>query len=180
MATKLFPRPPPSEIATTTRKLVTVAINTVLSGLTLGRRDPTPSGRAIRRAARQGALAAVAQLLPPDGRRPVGRPPKVALSEMDRSLILFQMGCLINGGRESEFEPGGEPPGYVAPVRPPMSVAKAAAIIVAEKAEKKGHGSRPAATPAPCGVHCRKAFHAVSGGRVSIMPSRRKCRLKTR
>jgi hypothetical protein len=137
MARQLFPRPSPGEVAKATRELVTEAINAVLGGLTMGPNDPTPSGKAIRLAARRGALAAVARLLPPDGRRPVGKPPKVALNVFGRLLILDRMAWLIHGGTESEFEHGEEPQGYIAPVRPGMTVAKAAEVVVAEQAAKK-------------------------------------------
>ena len=138
MARELFSRSRPGEVTKATRELVTEAINAFLGGLTLGRDDPTPSGKAIRLAARRGALAAVARLLPADGRRPVGRPPKVALNVFGKPLILWRMAQLINGGTESEFEHRDEtPPGYVAPLTPGMGIAKAAEVVAAEQAEKR-------------------------------------------
>jgi hypothetical protein len=140
MARELFPRPRPSEVTKATREILTEAINAVIAGFTIWRDDPTPSGKAIRLAARRAALAAVNRLLPADGRRPVGKPPKVALNVLGRNLILDRMAWLIHGGTESEFEHGEEPPGYVPPVRPGMSVAKAATVVVAEQAAKKKAG----------------------------------------
>lgn len=137
MARELFPRPRPGEVTRATREIVTEAINAVLGGLTLGRDDPTPSGKAIRLAARRGALAAVARLLPADGRRPVGKPPKVALDVLGKFLILDRMAWLVHGGIENEFEHGDEPQGYVAPVRSGKSVAKAAEVVVAEQEAKR-------------------------------------------
>jgi hypothetical protein len=125
------------EVTKATRELVTEAINAVLGELTLGPADPTPRGKAIRLAARRGALAAVKRLLPADGRRPVGKPPEVKLEHFGKFIILERMARLIYGGTESEFEHGEEPQGYVAPVRPRMGVAKAATNVVAEQETKR-------------------------------------------
>ena len=131
----LFPRPRPGEVTKATREIVTEAINAVIAGFAIWRDDPTPNGKAIRRAARLAALAAVNRLLPADGRRPVGKPPKVALNVLGRNLILDRMAWLIHGGTESEFEHDEEPQGYIAPVRPSMSVSQAAEVVVAEQAK---------------------------------------------
>lgn len=137
MARELFHRPSPEEVSITTRKLVAVAISTVLAGLTLGRDDPTPIGRALRLAARKGALAAIARLLPPANKRPVGRPPKVRLNPFGKAAILMRMAELTSGATESLFEHGEEPTGYVANARPSMGIAKAADVVVADFNEQR-------------------------------------------